>query len=460
MPAAAPPDSLPASGSPAAWRAEWRTFATWLGCWVVLPNLPFLPVTLMGGPPRAFDIVVCAIVGLVARRWSAGLQFAAFAAVMTWLVVAFISRMFNMAPTMLFSVAGLLLDLKPQAAPEYLLGGSLLAVTLAAAAWLLRRPSHFAHPRLLLGAALLVSGLAATDFALARAAMGSYARFAPAGARFTSASRQVDLLGQADGRRNLLIVMVEAMGEPLDPAARRRLDSLWLRPELAERFTMRRGLTDYYASTTSGEIRELCQRWGDYPEIEGPQPGCLPAILRGRGYETLALHGFQPSFFERERWYPLIGFERMSFGQDMLDQGARYCPNVFPGACDRDVPRFIGEELRRSGKPKLVYWLTLNSHLPVVANRALGTENCKALGPQPDADFPMVCRLYAVWGDTAAALAKLLASPDLPPTDVLIVGDHMPPFIQQQARVQFDPDHVPWYYLRDKRIAAGAQSRR
>jgi hypothetical protein len=140
----------------------------------------------------------------------------------------------------------------------------------------------------------------------------------------------------------------------------------------------------------------------------------------------------------------------------MLDRGARYCPNVFPGACDRDVPPFIAEELSRGGKPKL----TLNSHLPVVANRELGTENCKALGPQHDADFPMVCRLYAVWGDTAAALAKLLGSPDLPPTDVLIVGDHMPPFIQQQARVQFDPDHVPWYYLRDKRDPATAQSLR
>jgi len=29
-----------------------RAFVTWLGCWLILPNLPFLPVTLMGGPPR------------------------------------------------------------------------------------------------------------------------------------------------------------------------------------------------------------------------------------------------------------------------------------------------------------------------------------------------------------------------------------------------------------------------
>lgn len=439
---------------------EIRQFLTWLGCWVVLPNLPFLPVTLMGGPPRYFEILICGTVGLAVRRLPLGMRMAAFVALMTYLVIAFISRMFNMAPTMLFSVAGLVFDLQPQSSPEYLAGGGILLATLAAAVWLLRYPGHFGHPGLVLGAIALVGSLAGGDFALSRAAMGSYSRYAPGGTPFTSASAQAGLLARADGHRNLLIVMVEAMGEPRDPAMKRRLDTMWLRPELAGRYTMSSGVTDYYGSTTSGEIRELCGRWGDYPEIEGSQPDCLPAILRQRGYETHAFHAFQPGFFERSDWYPLIGFERMTFGQDLLNQGASYCPNVFPGACDRDLPRFIGAELRKGGKPKFVYWLTLNSHLPIIANRELGTQACEAQDPGRDPDLPMVCRLFALWGDTAGSLARLLADPALPPTDVLIVGDHMPPFTQQKARIQFDPGHVPWYYLRDRRGEAGAQSPR
>jgi Sulfatase len=454
MPAAAALNAAPTGKSSAVDRVEWRAFATWLGCWIVLPNLPFLPVTLLGGPPRYVEIMLCGIVGLVVRRQHLSVRIAAFAALLAYLVIAFISRMFNMAPTMLLSVASLVFDLQPQASPEYAVGAGLLGLTLAAAVWLLRKPGQFAHPRLVVGAAALVALLAGGDHALSQAAMGSYGRIASPENRFDSAASQVRLLAGADGRSNLLVVIVEALGEPRDPALRRKLDQLWLRPELAGRYTMSRGVTEFYGSTTSGEMRELCQRWGDYPEIEGPQTDCLPAILRQRGYSAQSVHAFQPGFFERSDWYPLIGFERMTFGQELLDRGAGYCPNVFPGACDRDVPRFIAEELRRPGQPKFIYWLTLNSHLPVLPNRELGTQQCAQLGAVQDRDFPMVCRLFAVWEDTADALTAMLAEPGLPPTDVLIVGDHVPPFTQQSARVQFDAAHVPWYYLRARRPAA------
>jgi Sulfatase len=442
------------AGTAAKRRTELHQFLAWLGCWVVLPNLPFLPMTLLGGPPRYLEILLCGIVGLVARRQSLPVRIAAFTGLLTYLVIAFVARMFNMAPTMLLSVAGLVFDLQPQASPEYVVGAGLLALTLALAVWLLRKPGNFKQPRLVVGAAAMVALLAGGDHALSQAAMGSYGRLPSPEYRFDSAASQVRLLTLADGRTNVLVVMVEAMGTPLDPTMRGRLDRLWLRPELADRYEMSQGVTEFYGSTTSGEMRELCGRWGDYPEIEGPQPGCLPAVLRQRGYSAQSIHAFQPGFFERSEWYPLIGFERMTFGQELLDRGAGYCPNVFPGACDRDVPRFIAAELRQPGQPKFIYWLTLNSHLPVVPNRELGTLDCKELGAVQDRDFPMVCRLFTVWEDTADALAEMLAQPGLPPTDVLIVGDHVPPFTQQSARVQFDPGRVPWYYLRARQPAA------
>ena len=34
--------------------------------------------------------------------------------------------------------------------------------------------------------------------------------------------------------------------------------------------------------------------------------------------------------------------------------------------------------------------------------------------------------------------------------DILIVGDHMPPFFQRKARERFDGDKVPWVFLRAK----------
>jgi hypothetical protein len=439
-------------GTPAATREreELPAFLNWLACWIVLPNLPFLPITLLGGPPRYAEILACGCVGLIARRLPYWGRLAAFLALLTYLVLTFIAHMFNLHVKMVFSVIGLVADISPAVSPEYVAAAVMLALTCMAAAWLLRQRSEFSSPRWLLcgvGAAL---SLAAADYAISRDTMGSYARLAPAGAAFSSASEQTRFLTLADGKTNLMIVMVEAMGQPRTPELRERFDRIWLRPELADRFEIRQGQTAFYGSTTSGEVRELCGRWGDYPEIVAADPRCLPAALAQQGYRTSAVHAFTPGFFDRTRWYPLIGFQRMLFGEELMAQGARFCPNVFPGACDRDVPRIIAEELAASRTPQFVYWLTLNSHLPVLENRELGTQDCRELGPELDGDLPMICRLFALWGSTADALVEAVSRPDFPPTHILIVGDHMPPFTEQKSRLQFDPEHVPWILLRHK----------
>ena len=67
-----------------------------------------------------------------------------------------------------------------------------------------------------------------------------------------------------------------------------------------------------------------------------------------------------------------------------------------------------------------------------------------------DRDFPMVCRMFAIWEDTADALVRTVNRPDFPPTHILIVGDHMPPLTHQSSRLQFEPDRVPWILLRSK----------
>jgi hypothetical protein len=430
--------------------AECAAFLNWLACWVVLPNLPFLPITLMGGPPRFYDILLCGIVGLVARRLNYWTRLAAFIALMTYLVLSFIASMFNMAITMIMSVIGLVLDMSPAVSTEYVTGAILLILTCGLAIWLLRQRSAFTQPKWLFSAVGIVLALSAADYGISKDAIGSYSRIAPAGAPFSSATQKTGLLRLADGKTNVMVIVVEAMGQPNDPRLRAQLEHLWDRPELAGRFDIVHGETTFFGSTTSGEVRELCQRWGNYAEITAPDPRCLPAKLARRGYQTTSFHAFYSDFFERDRWYPLIGFQHMIFGGDLMKRGASYCPNVFPGACDKDVPDIIGARLTSAAKPQFIYWLTLNSHLPIVENRELGTENCHRLGRELDTDFPMICRLFSIWESTADALVKVVDRPNFPPTHILIVGDHMPPFTHQKSRMQFDPEHVPWVLLRYK----------
>lgn len=429
-------------------RAEFAAFCNWVICWIILPNLPFLPITLLGGPLRAYQIWACGIVGLLSRGFGYWPRLGIFVGLLLYLVLDFIALMFNMRIDMILSVIGLVLDIRPDVSPEYLIGAILSLVICGLAAWRLRKPANFQGMKWTLCAVAVMVPLTLADYGWSREHATSYGRNAPANAPFTSATKQTDLVDLADGKTNVMVVVVEAMGLPAEPTLRARLGAIWTRPELAQRFDISRGNTVFYNSTTKGEMRELCQRWGDYDEITAPQPKCLPAVFARRGYQTHAYHAFSPSFFDRSRWWPLIGFQRMTFGPELEAAGAGHCPNVFPGACDRDIPRLIGKDLAAAKQPQFIYWLTLNSHLPVVANSALRTENCRQLGAELDRDFPQVCRLFSIWDDTAGALANMASQPDFPPTDILIVGDHMPPFTRQKSRLLFDGAHVPWILLR------------
>jgi len=442
--------------------SELHGFLNWLACWLVLPNLPFLPITLMGGPMRAFEIAVCGIVGLLARNLPVWLRRTAFVALLFYLVIVFIAHMFNMSSTMILSVVGLVTDIQPAVSPEYVAGGLLIALSLAAAFWMLQFDASFSDYRLVLAAGAAIIGFAYLDGWISRDTMGSYTRLAPDNAPFTSATQQTGLLELADGRNNVMVVMVEAMGMPTDPQMRERLERIWTRPELAGRFDVTHGKTAFYGSTTSGEMRELCGRWGDYADINEPQPACLPALLAAKGYRTTSYHAFTSDFFDRPRWYPLIGIQHSFFRDDLLGKGASFCPNVFAGACDRDVPKIIGKQLQDQSQPQFIYWLTLNSHLPVIEDARLGTTNCQQLGGRADDDYPVICRMFSVWDDTARAITEMVNQTDFPPTDILIVGDHMPPFTHQKSRLQFDSEHVPWILLkhRDRPGTAITQAQR
>lgn len=177
---------------------------------------------------------------------------------------------------------------------------------------------------------------------------------------------------------------------------------------------------------------------------------CLPARYDRAGYETTAWHSFSGWFFERTAWWPKLGFEHTKFAEDMKQMGARPCGGVFPGACDTDVPALIADQLKRGGKPQMHYWVTLNSHLPVLDDPSLGTTNCSYGGAALADGPPMLCRIYVIHHQLADALTKMALDPALPPTDILIVGDHMPPFFQRGARVRYAGDRVPWILLKAK----------
>jgi len=271
---------------------------------------------------------------------------------------------------------------------------------------------------------------------------------------FDSAGSQNGLSADAVAARggNLLIVMVEGLGAFADPAEKKILSSKLEKAASHAGYTFSSGTTPYSGSTTGAASRELCGRWGDHRDyIAGAHTdNCLPKLLRERGYETVAYHGYTSDMFERHTWYPNIGFSEFHSMETMVRDApmlaARRCGSVFLGLCDSDVGALVHSRLLEPGdKPKFVYWLTLNSHVPFVA-KDRGALGCRT-GTSPITNAT-VCELTELWGDVFDAIAVIAADTRLPPTDILVVGDHHTPLWERAAKDRFTLGLVDWYMLR------------
>lgn len=448
--ATAPSAKFPSPPIP---RHEWRNLANWLLAWVMLANLGYMLMWIIGAPPRHSEILAIGVVGLIVRTQVPWVQYLAFIGVSLYSLLSFVAALFNLAIGSLLSGFSFFLELDPSQSIEYVVAGSAVLLLCGTAWKALHRPTCFTDIRLVLIAGSIIISLSLFDKWMSFGMRGHYKRIAAANAPFESARSKSGLLGAAHvNGRNVMVIVVESLGLPNgNPELDRLLFARFKSPEVKAKFDLSFGSTTYYTSTTAAEIRELCGRWGDYQDlVETKDSTCLPAEMVRRGYETRAYHSFTGDFFDRQYWYPNIGFQYRTFGPELIAKGADECGGVFPGACDRDVPRQLAAQLKAATKPQFVYWLTVNSHLPVPTGSNLNVDRCGQTSPALSEKFPMVCRQVGLWSQLDAAIVKEIAAPDFPATDILIVGDHMPPYFDRNTRSLFAPDRVPFIMLRWK----------
>lgn len=254
--------------------------------------------------------------------------------------------------------------------------------------------------------------------------------------------------------KNLLIVMVEGLGAFADPGDRRIFETALRRDLPTGRFDYRTGTTAYQGSTTAAAARELCGEWADYMAyVEGAEHDCMPRRLARAGYRTIAYHGFPAQLFQRDRWYPQIGFTELYFPERLLREHGdlldRRCGSVFHGLCDEQLGEIVHSNLlAQSDRPQMIYWLTLNSHVPFVPRKD-GQLSCGE--PKPRIDERTVCELSEIWLRIFDKVNEIAGDPDLPPTDILVVGDHHTPLWRRSAKNRFTLGRVDWFLLTDRR---------
>ncbi len=426
---------------------EWRQFRNWAYAWLLLPNLPFMAMWFIGCPPRAGQILFMAVAGLMVRGAGLPLRIALFLFMFSYALATFVCNFFDLSTRNLVDSVLMLDALNPAASLEYQLAG-LGAIAVAVVGMrFLRQDATFKSPLLMIAALASASLLAIIDTAATWSNRGNYLKAAPSDGYFGSGVTHSGLLSGVAQRRNIMVVVVEALGQPLDPNIAELLMEPWKDPRIVRRYEGSHGTSPFFGSTTAGEIRELCGRWGNYDRLlHEPDQTCLPHKLRTKGYRTTAVHSFDGDMFRRSTWYPNAGFQEMIFDDTLLARGARRCPGAFPGACDTDVPRLLAAKLQTAREPQFLYWLTVNSHLPLARRDG----RCREYSAKLFESSPMTCRLFRIYSEVSRAISDQIVADHVPPTDILLVGDHMPPFFDRWNRARFDPQHVPWILLKHR----------
>ncbi|MBV8631414.1 MAG: sulfatase-like hydrolase/transferase, partial [Silvibacterium sp.] len=255
---------------------------------------------------------------------------------------------------------------------------------------------------------------------------------------------------------NVVLVLVEAWGLPRDTTLRRAVDQPFSDPVLLARYNILRGSMPFEGHTTSGEGRELCGThlgWFVTQGTAAQLERCVPAQMRRAGYRTLAVHGFNGDFFDRKDFYPKLGFDEILFHDRLQAGGLPDCPGPFTGTCDDAIAAWIGEGLRNRGdKPVFVHWVTLNSHLPILAPPLVKSPRPCGSSPITRDDFA-VCGWYRLLSVALQSVHDLALWPLGRPTIFIVVGDHAPPFDKDIERDEFSATQVPYFILLP-RIAA------
>jgi Sulfatase len=249
---------------------------------------------------------------------------------------------------------------------------------------------------------------------------------------------------------NLVLVLVESWGRDSDSFARNSLVQPYYRQDLLARYDVLEGTVPFYGSTVAGEARELCgSKMGFHILNISAQEAqnCLPARLGSLGYHAIALHGMGGHMFDRLTWYSRLGFHEQWFRDRFRQEGLSDCVGAFTGTCDAAIAEWIGRRLeRQETNPDFVYWVTLNSHLPVPITSSLSDGASCSLTPLLSQQ-PALCSWHQLISNVHRSVSQLAMTKLARPTVFVIVGDHAPPFSNPALRGQFSSTDVPYVIL-------------
>nr|WP_285855207.1 LTA synthase family protein [Paenibacillus cellulositrophicus] len=157
--------------------------------------------------------------------------------------------------------------------------------------------------------------------------------------------------------------------------------------------------------------------------VKMPSLPSIVSILKDRGYEALALHPFDDTFYNRNRVYPILGFDQFTSEKD-LPNAKRYTPNGY--ISDMAAVQEAVRELKSASKPTFLHLVTMQNHFPFTKGlNGSNTITVSGVKPEYKDELETYTHDTKLTDEAVAYLSQQLKTIQRP-TIVAFWGDHLP----------------------------------
>ncbi|MDQ0191996.1 LTA synthase family protein [Paenibacillus wynnii] len=175
------------------------------------------------------------------------------------------------------------------------------------------------------------------------------------------------------------------------------------------------GMSMYFLKDGSIPYQQKIVKMSSLPSIV--------SILKDRGYKTLAVHPFDDTFYNRNRVYPILGFEQFTSEQEMQN-GGRITPDGY--ISDMSAVQEAVQELKASDKPTFLHLITMQNHFPFVKGmNGPNTITAEGVKPEHKDELETYVQDTKLTDEALAYLDQELKTIKRP-TIVVFWGDHLP----------------------------------
>jgi hypothetical protein len=277
----------------------------------------------------------------------------------------------------------------------------------------------------------------------------------------STAKRNIELLGSAAKKifieapgsgqvKKEALILVESWGLLADSSLQHEVMQPLSELSKQNLYTIKEGTTSYKYLTQAGEFRELTGYVFHYYQVKDSwvKENSLLVKKQQQGYHVVGIHGNTGQFYRRQMIWPILGVQEMHFSEDFAKQNMPLCGSYeFKGVCDTAINTWLLNTMNRQpNRKEFYYWVTLNTHLPLIEVHDEGytkfAQKWKQRGITENI-LQMAYQHQMLFKDLAGKLSK----PGSSKAHILLVGDHAPPFIDPADRKLLNDHLVPYVEL-------------